>query len=167
MCLTLRYLGYPSGVLAIGCTRRMRMCAYILSNSVACTCVVCGVLIDRDLRSIFMIQDIAMLGVFVYALFVIFTLTLSIVLLAALKWRGEDGKGRVAVIVLGDLGRSPRMQYHALSLCRESYEVEFVGYGGINSIRMCRCTFVQDASARVCVCVCVCVFRTVCMDVHL
>ena len=71
-----------------------------------------------------------MLGVFVYALFVIFTLTLSIVLLAALKWREEDGKGRVAVIVLGDLGRSPRMQYHALSLCREGYEVEFVGYGG-------------------------------------
>ena len=73
---------------------------------------------------------IAMLGVFVYALFVIFTLIVSIVLLAALKWREEDGKGRVAVIVLGDLGRSPRMQYHALSLCREGYDVEFVGYGG-------------------------------------
>ena len=71
-----------------------------------------------------------MLGVFVYALFVIFTLIVSIVLLAALKWREEDGKGRVAVIVLGDLGRSPRMQYHALSLCREGYDVEFVGYGG-------------------------------------
>ena len=78
----------------------------------------------------FIIQDTAMLGVFMYALFVIFTLTLSVLLLAGLKWRGEDGKGRVAVIVLGDLGRSPRMQYHALSLCREGYEVEFVGYGG-------------------------------------
>ena len=77
-----------------------------------------------------------MLGVFVYAFFVALTLIISIVLLAALKWREEDGKGRVAVIVLGDLGRSPRMQYHALSLCREGYDVEFVGYGGIKCI-MC------------------------------
>ena len=75
----------------------------------------------------------AMLGVFIYALFVVFTLIVSVVLLAALKWREEDGKGRVAVIVLGDLGRSPRMQYHALSLCREGYDVEFVGYGGDSS----------------------------------
>ena len=74
-----------------------------------------------------------MLGVFIYALFVVFTLIVSVVLLAALKWREEDGKGRVAVIVLGDLGRSPRMQYHALSLCREGYDVEFVGYGGDSS----------------------------------
>jgi len=73
-----------------------------------------------------------MLGVFVYVIFVIFTFILSVLLLAALKWREEDGKGRVAVIVLGDIGRSPRMQYHALSLCREGYDVELVGYGGIN-----------------------------------
>lgn len=66
-----------------------------------------------------------------------FTLILSIVLLAALKWREDDGKRRVAVIVLGDLGRSPRMQYHALSLCREGYDVEFVGYGGIASNTDC------------------------------
>ena len=71
-----------------------------------------------------------------YAFFVVFTLIISIVLLAALKWREEDGKGRVAVIVLGDLGRSPRMQYHALSLCREGYDVEFVGYGGTKCIRV-------------------------------
>ena len=80
------------------------------------------------------IQDSAMLGVIVYTFFVIFTLIVSVILLAALKWREEDGKGRVAVIVLGDLGRSPRMQYHALSLCREGYDVEFVGYGGTLTI---------------------------------
>ena len=28
-------------------------------------------------------------------------------------------KGRAAVVVLGDFGRSPRMQYHALSLARQ------------------------------------------------
>lgn len=29
--------------------------------------------------------------------------------------------GRAAVVVLGDIGRSPRMQYHALSLARQVY----------------------------------------------
>ena len=71
-----------------------------------------------------------MLGVFIFVLFVIITLVFSVILLAGLKWREEDGKGRVAVVVLGDIGRSPRMQYHALSLCREGYDVELVGYGG-------------------------------------
>ncbi|OVA03975.1 Asparagine-linked glycosylation protein 1-like [Macleaya cordata] len=40
-------------------------------------------------------------------------------------------RGRAAVVVLGDLGRSPRMQYHALSLARQaSLEVDIVAYGG-------------------------------------
>lgn len=38
----------------------------------------------------------------------------------------------VAVVVLGDFGRSPRMQYHALSLSRLPgvQEVSVVAYGG-------------------------------------
>jgi len=71
-----------------------------------------------------------MLGVIAFSVFVLFTLLLSVLLFAALKWREEDGKKSVAVVVLGDIGRSPRMQYHALSLCREGYDVDFVGYGG-------------------------------------
>ncbi|XP_058069792.1 UDP-glycosyltransferase TURAN isoform X2 [Magnolia sinica] len=40
-------------------------------------------------------------------------------------------RGRAAVVVLGDLGRSPRMQYHALSLSRQALlEVDVVAYGG-------------------------------------
>ncbi|XP_054908063.1 chitobiosyldiphosphodolichol beta-mannosyltransferase isoform X2 [Poeciliopsis prolifica] len=35
---------------------------------------------------------------------------------------------RVCVLVLGDIGRSPRMQYHALSLSRHGYQVTFVGF---------------------------------------
>lgn len=36
-----------------------------------------------------------------------------------------------AVVVLGDLGRSPRMQYHCLSLASmPAKSVEFVGYAG-------------------------------------
>ncbi|KAK6914469.1 Glycosyltransferase subfamily 4-like, N-terminal domain [Dillenia turbinata] len=43
----------------------------------------------------------------------------------------EKKNGRAAVVVLGDLGRSPRMQYHALSLARQaSLEVDIVAYGG-------------------------------------
>jgi beta-1,4-mannosyltransferase len=36
----------------------------------------------------------------------------------------------VVVVVLGDVGRSPRMQYHALSLLQEGYDVSLVGYEG-------------------------------------
>ncbi|XP_042498789.1 UDP-glycosyltransferase TURAN [Macadamia integrifolia] len=40
-------------------------------------------------------------------------------------------RGRAAIVVLGDLGRSPRMQYHALSLARQaSLQVDIVAYGG-------------------------------------
>lgn len=65
-----------------------------------------------------------------------------------LRFVGEDGKeikmktkdekepilwkqGRsVQVIVLGDIGRSPRMQYHALSIAKHGGKVFLVGYQG-------------------------------------
>mmetsp|Transcript_21948 Transcript_21948/g.32703 ORF Transcript_21948/g.32703 Transcript_21948/m.32703 type:complete len:488 (-) Transcript_21948:195-1658(-) len=37
---------------------------------------------------------------------------------------------RAVVLVLGDIGRSPRMQYHALSLADKGAQVEVVGYAG-------------------------------------
>jgi len=37
---------------------------------------------------------------------------------------------RVAVVVLGDLGRSPRMQYHALALAGAGAQVDLIGYQG-------------------------------------
>ena len=36
----------------------------------------------------------------------------------------------VAVIVMGDVGRSPRMQYHAESLLQEGFTVSLIGYQG-------------------------------------
>ncbi|XP_022886450.1 UDP-glycosyltransferase TURAN-like isoform X3 [Olea europaea var. sylvestris] len=40
-------------------------------------------------------------------------------------------RDRAAVVVLGDIGRSPRMQYQALSLARQAFlEVDIVAYGG-------------------------------------
>jgi beta-1,4-mannosyltransferase len=38
--------------------------------------------------------------------------------------------GRVAVIVLGDLGRSPRMQRHAVALAEHGCDVALIGFGG-------------------------------------
>lgn len=37
---------------------------------------------------------------------------------------------QVSVVVLGDVGRSPRMQYHALALASSLAEVDVVGYAG-------------------------------------
>ena len=39
-------------------------------------------------------------------------------------------KCKVSVVVLGDIGRSPRMQYHSLSLAKHGFKVNFVGYSG-------------------------------------
>lgn len=36
----------------------------------------------------------------------------------------------VQILVLGDIGRSPRMQYHALSIARQGGQVVIIGYQG-------------------------------------
>ena len=37
---------------------------------------------------------------------------------------------RICVVVLGDIGRSPRMQYQSLSLAEQGHVVDILGYGG-------------------------------------
>uniref|UniRef100_A0A8C4N3A4 Chitobiosyldiphosphodolichol beta-mannosyltransferase n=1 Tax=Eptatretus burgeri TaxID=7764 RepID=A0A8C4N3A4_EPTBU len=59
-----------------------------------------------------------------------FPTTLSLVVVAVLlagRLRKANG---VCVLVLGDIGRSPRMQYHALSFARHGTCVHLLGYGG-------------------------------------
>ena len=73
-------------------------------------------------------------------LFIAFSGLLGALLLAAIWWRERTGEGVVQVIVLGDAGRSPRMQYHCLSLVQQNYTVDLVGYGGR---RLCRAFVVQ------------------------
>lgn len=34
------------------------------------------------------------------------------------------------VVVLGDIGRSPRMQYHTLSLAKNGFTVDLIAYKG-------------------------------------
>ncbi|KAJ1679083.1 mannosyltransferase, partial [Spiromyces aspiralis] len=44
--------------------------------------------------------------------------------------RAERYGKSVAVVVLGDIGRSPRMQYHAMSLAENGFNVDLIGYKG-------------------------------------
>ena len=39
-------------------------------------------------------------------------------------------RNRTHVLVLGDIGRSPRMQNHALSLAKKDIAVDLIGYTG-------------------------------------
>ena len=51
----------------------------------------------------------------------------------ALKQQSEGQYGRsntVQILVLGDIGRSPRMQYHAISIAKHGGEVVIIGYRG-------------------------------------
>ncbi|XP_066151454.1 chitobiosyldiphosphodolichol beta-mannosyltransferase [Euwallacea fornicatus] len=41
----------------------------------------------------------------------------------------SEEKKNVCIVILGDIGRSPRMQYHALSLAEKGHIVDIVGYG--------------------------------------
>ncbi|KAJ5971565.1 uncharacterized protein N7479_001483 [Penicillium vulpinum] len=40
----------------------------------------------------------------------------------------KSRKAYVQILVLGDIGRSPRMQYHALSIAKHGGEVVIIGY---------------------------------------
>jgi beta-1,4-mannosyltransferase len=37
----------------------------------------------------------------------------------------------IQIVVLGDIGRSPRMQYHALSIAKHGGKVFLIGYQGV------------------------------------
>lgn len=59
-------------------------------------------------------------------------ITVVIVLVAYwLRGRKDPSKPRICVLVLGDIGRSPRMQYHALSCVKAGFRVDMVGFGGM------------------------------------
>ncbi len=42
-------------------------------------------------------------------------------------------KVSVQVLVLGDIGRSPRMQYHAMSIAKHGGKIDLVGYLGVHN----------------------------------
>jgi beta-1,4-mannosyltransferase len=59
-------------------------------------------------------------------------LTVAILLLPSQYKPTSDPKEKrsVQILVLGDIGRSPRMQYHALSIARNGGRVVIIGYKG-------------------------------------
>ena len=52
------------------------------------------------------------------------------IVLARIRGSRNENYKSVCVIVLGDIGRSPRMNYHCLSLANAGYHVKFIGYKG-------------------------------------
>ena len=59
----------------------------------------------------------------------LFLLPLAVILYWLLRER-ENKTNRVAVLVLGDIGRSPRMQNHAVSFARAGWDVDIIGFRG-------------------------------------
>ena len=59
---------------------------------------------------------------------------LALLLFGWLIWRFANPprvKPRsAAILVLGDIGRSPRIMYHAQSLAENDFETHLIGYGG-------------------------------------
>lgn len=65
-------------------------------------------------------------------MFLIFPSFFVLIILAVCRTysrRSKSGKN-VCVVVLGDIGRSPRMQYHAISFAKEEFTVNIIGYPG-------------------------------------
>lgn len=85
-----------------------------------------------------LVDKLIMVEVLSALLSVVFLLccgAVALILLASVWWRENSGEGLVQVVVLGDAGRSPRMQYHCLSLVQLNYNVDLIGYGGIKKER--------------------------------
>ncbi|KAF8060957.1 mannosyltransferase [Lyophyllum atratum] len=51
-----------------------------------------------------------------------------------LKPRDQHSLRSVAIVVLGDIGRSPRMMYHAQSFAENEFATDIIGYGGSKPI---------------------------------
>lgn len=45
--------------------------------------------------------------------------------------RNQHSLRSVAIVVLGDIGRSPRMMYHAQSFAENDFVTNIIGYGGL------------------------------------
>lgn len=51
----------------------------------------------------------------------------------------DEKRVSVQVLVLGDLGRSPRMTYHALSIAEHGGRVDLIGYLGKHTLIDSKC----------------------------
>lgn len=60
----------------------------------------------------------------------------------------KPADNHIQVLVLGDIGRSPRMQYHAISFAKHGRKVDIVAYKGSREIYLATCGL-GPASSRV------------------
>ena len=80
-----------------------------------------------------MLETLLPVAVFVSTIFTIVLLMLPsrYVKVSLSEERTRIGaKTSVQVLVLGDIGRSPRMQYHAMSIAKHGGRVDLIGYQG-------------------------------------
>lgn len=72
------------------------------------------------------------LTILLYAFIISFLLGLwlTLILTGIIKVKPAPAKSSVTVLVLGDIGRSPRMQYHALCLSKHFEHVDLIGSAG-------------------------------------
>lgn len=70
-------------------------------------------------------------------------------LLLILKWsaRCRPSPRSVAILVLGDVGRSPRMMYHAESFAKLQFETFLVGYQGNVTLSNRRCSHCERVAS--------------------
>ena len=66
---------------------------------------------------------------FVVCIIAVIQSVLAIIMISCLIFRLKKAN-RVCVLVIGDIGRSPRMQNHALSLAKSGHTVDLVGLPG-------------------------------------
>lgn len=65
----------------------------------------------------------------------VIALSLLLLTITGIVWRVRRVRGKhslrsVAILVLGDIGRSPRMMYHAQSFAENGFLTDLIGYGG-------------------------------------
>lgn len=53
------------------------------------------------------------------------------------KPRNQHSLRSVAIVILGDVGRSPRMMYHAQSFAENNFVTDIIGYGGTYITLLC------------------------------
>ena len=73
-------------------------------------------------------HDVTMLW---YIVNLLFTFAVCLLLTVVFfRYGRKASRKQVCIVVVGDIGRSPRMQYHALSFAEEGFDVSLVGYLG-------------------------------------
>lgn len=73
--------------------------------------------------------------VVVFTIISIFLLSLPSTCRSDVRFKkdGNPIRTRVQILVLGDIGRSPRIQYHALSIAKHGGLVDLIGYTSTTS----------------------------------